>query len=113
MNTDKYIVPSKEQPVFVACYTLSGVTFPIDDEYSVSWRVSTKDRYVVGHVYAVDLTIAIKLLHEYIRRGHCNDNSIKYEVRMITGAKNRQNEVKRVKVYSITGKQAKQWRVIK
>mgnify|MGYP000436752734 FL=1 len=85
----------------------------IEDTMYKEWEIHEGNVWSVGSTFAIDLSRAILKLHDYIKehRESINSNS-KFTIVMVDGSLNTHGEINEKKCYSITMKQAKQFKLI-
>ena len=105
-----YIKPTKQRPVFKCYNDYSGY---IEDSFYKEWEIKTERCWTVGSTFALNLSEAIQDLHSYIckNKEYIALNS-KFTIVMIDGKIDKYGEIKEIKCYSISMKQAKQFKII-
>lgn len=107
---EDYIQPTKDAPIF-KCY--NDYLGYIEDSMYKDWEIHKENLWSVGSTFAIDLTNAILKLHNYIKE---NKETIApksiFSILMIDGSLNKKGEINEKKCYSISMKQAKQFRLI-
>lgn len=105
-----YIKPTKDNPIFKCYNSYFGY---IEDTMYKEWEIHEDNVWSVGSTFAIDLSRAILKLHDYIKehRESINSNS-KFTIVMVDGSLNTHGEINEKKCYSITMKQAKQFKLI-
>lgn len=109
---NEYIIPTKENPVFTCtnnywgyteCYTWKG------------WRIMNEEGGSIGgDTWSVRLDLAISSLFDYIKENREDiPEESKFEIEMIDGRVDKWGDPIRTKVYSISMKQAKKFKLIK
>lgn len=109
-SVEKYITPTKENPVFVAQNMYSG--YFIDSAYK-NWSVKNAEKWVTGETTSTNLPDAIQAVFDHIKENaEYLSPETKIQVDMIDGSYDKWGDPIRVKCYSISVKQAKKFRII-
>lgn len=109
-NQKDYIKPTKDNPIFKCYNDYSGY---IEDSIYKEWVIHEEDVWIVGSTFATDLSGAIVKLHDYIKEHkEWIKSSSKFTIVMVDGSLNRYGEVNEKKCYSISMKQAKEFKLI-
>ena len=107
---EKYITPTKENPVFVAQNMFTG--YCMRGCYK-DWEVRNEKRWISGETTALTLLDAIQRTYEFINEhNEFINESTKFEIYMIDGSIDKFGDPIRIKCYSISMKQAKKFRII-
>lgn len=106
----EYITPTKNRPIFKCYNDYFGY---IEEMIYKQWQIKDEKRWIIGHTFALNLTDAINKLHEYIKdnKDHIETNS-KFTIVLMDGTINKYGEIKEIKCYSISMKQAKQFKLL-
>lgn len=109
-NKEDYIQPTIDTPIFKCYNDYFGY---IEDSMYKDWEIHKGNLWSVGSTFAIDLTNAILKLHNYIKenKGTIAPKS-KFSILMVDGSLNKRGEINEKKCYSISMKQAKQFRLI-
>lgn len=103
-----YITPTKENPVFKAYCTDFGY---IEQDFYKRWEVKYESVWCVGSTFSLDLTDAIIRLHEFIKSYKGQNPNTRYEIYLVDGTTDKHGNLKDTKVYSISEKNAKNWKI--
>lgn len=109
-NKNEYIKPTKDNPIFKCYNDYFGY---IEDTIYKDWEIHEGDLWIVGRTFAINLSNAILKLHDYIKehQEYIEANS-KFTIVMVDGTLNKYGEINEKKCYSISMKQAKQFKLI-
>lgn len=110
MDNKTYIKPTKDNPIFKCYSNYSGY---IEDSMYKQWEIHEDNLWTVGYTFAIDLSRAILKLHDYIKENKENiESNSKFTIVMMDGSLNKKGEINEAKCYSISMKQAKQFKLI-
>ena len=106
-----YITPTNENPVFTCTNSYYGY---METGVWKQWRISHPEGgFIGGDTFAMNYADAIRYLLDYIREnGDSLNSNSRFDIEMITGALDKHNDPIRVKVYSLSMKQAKKFKLI-
>lgn len=101
---EKYITPTKDDPIFRGYCDDFGF---IDDSMYKRWMAGNN----IGDTFAVNYTDAITKLHKFIQEYQALRPGTKYSIYIFMGELDRFGCVIDKKIYSITEKKAKQYKL--
>jgi len=106
----EYITPTKKRPVFKCYNDFFGY---VEETLYKQWQIKDGDCWTVGYTFALNLTDAIRYLHGYIKDNKENiDMNSKFTIVLMNGTIDKRGNIKETKCYSISMKQAKQFKLI-
>lgn len=106
----EYITPTKEYPVFKCYNDYSGY---IEQTLYKQWQIKEGSHWTIGYTFALNLTDAIRYLHEFIKENKEEINpKSKFTIVMMNGKINKHGDIEETKCYSVSMKQAKQFKLI-
>lgn len=109
-NKTDYIKPTKDNPIFKCYNDYYGY---IEDSMYKEWEIHKGNVWSVGSTFAIDLSKAILKLHDYIKEHQESiEPNSKFTIVMMDGSLNKYGEANEKKCYSISVKQAKQFKLI-
>ena len=109
-NETDYIKPTKDNPIFKCYNNYFGY---IEDSMYKQWEIHEDNVWIVGSTFATDLSGAILQLLDYIKEHKESiESNSKFTIVMMDGSLNKKGEISEVKCYSISMKQAKQFKLI-
>lgn len=107
---NEYIIPTKENPVFQVVNAYEG--YIVNDYLTYKeWSIKNNERWVVGETTATNLPDAMQALFAHIRMNDWKQKA-SYVIEMIDGSCDKFGDPVYTKVYKITMKQAKKFRLI-
>ena len=109
-NKQDYIHPTKENPIFKCWNNYLGY---IENTIYKEWEIHEGEVLVVGSTFETNLSRAIVKLHDYIREYQEDiEPKSSFTILMVNGSFNKYGEINETKCYSISMKQAKQFKLI-
>jgi hypothetical protein len=107
---NKYIIPTKENPVFRVINTYEGYIVNDCPLYK-GWQVKNEQSWVCGETSATSLPGAMEALFKHIQNNP-DKEAAKYTIEMIDGTVDKWGEPVYQIVYKISMKQAKKFKII-
>jgi hypothetical protein len=106
----EYINPTKESPIFKCYNDWFGY---IEESFYKAYQIKTEKHWTVGSTFALRLEDAINNLFSYIKE-HREDiePKSKFTIVMVDGTTDKYDDTREIKCYSISMKQAKQFKLI-
>ncbi len=107
----QYITPTKEHPIFKCYNSYFGY---LEETLYKQWEIKDGLNWTIGYTFALNLTDAIRYLHEYIKdHQHEIDPKSKFHIVLMNGTIDKKTGYhKETECYSISMKQAKQFKLI-
>ena len=104
-NQNRPLTPTKESPIFTA----ECNSYPIEESIYKDYEVDAGDYISRGSTFAVDYDTAVNDLHKWLKENTDHLTKENWFISMIDGSLNKDGEIAKKVVYSITTAKAKQY----